>query len=109
MQKSKITVEDLLDFSKQEHSRLISHYKIERSKVRYTMFAKLVEEVGEFSEALLTSDSYQRKSKLKNNETHIDEELADIILISFLLSQELDIDLPKALKDKIERIKKRKY
>lgn len=102
---------ELLEFADSEHSRLIKHYSgvSDRSRMKYTIFAKLIEEIGEFSQAMLVNDSMQRGDKLRNSKADIDHELADIILVCFILGKELNIDVEKALKDKIEKIKKRKY
>jgi NTP pyrophosphatase (non-canonical NTP hydrolase) len=102
--------EELTDFATKEHERLITHYNIkDNPKTKYTIFAKLVEEIGELSEAILTRDSLQRKDKLHNSKTKLEDELADVILCTMILAKELNIDIDKSLKQKMKKIKKRKY
>ena len=58
-------MEELLKFTKEEHKRKTKHFNLEdNSKTKYTILAKLMEEVGELSEAILTADSLQRTDKL---------------------------------------------
>ncbi|MGV8162997.1 MAG: MazG nucleotide pyrophosphohydrolase domain-containing protein [Candidatus Nanoarchaeia archaeon] len=104
-------IKDLTEFSRKEHARLIDHYNLrEDSKLKYTLFAKLIEEIGELSEAILMSDSLQRGEKLrKDNHDELAYELADVLLCTSILAQELNIDIEKALNEKIEKIKKRNY
>jgi NTP pyrophosphatase (non-canonical NTP hydrolase) len=102
-------LDELIEFAKKEHERLVTHFNTkDNPRTRYTMFAKLVEEVGELSEALLKSDSLQRPDKLKDK-ADLEQELADVILVSLILAKQLDVDIKKALEDKIKKIKERKY
>lgn len=72
-------------------------------KTKYTMLAKLMEEVGELSEAILKTDSLQRSDKLKKK-SDLEGEFADVIFVAMILSQELDVDIGKALERKITKI-----
>jgi NTP pyrophosphatase (non-canonical NTP hydrolase) len=107
--------EELTDFAKSEHDRLVKHYAVKGDpKTKYTMFAKLVEEVGELSQSILMTDSMQRAKKLNQHDKtkskeELEDELADVILVASILAQELDVDLAKAIKTKIKKIKERKY
>jgi NTP pyrophosphatase (non-canonical NTP hydrolase) len=104
---------ELTDFAKNEHKRLVTHYEVKSNpKTKYTMFAKMVEEVGELSEAILTHDNLQRKDKLEKAKielTELEGEFADVILTTMILAQELNVDMDKALTEKIKKIKARKY
>lgn len=104
-------IQEIVDFAKKEHDRLTAHYNLkDDAKLKYTMFTKLVEEIGELSEAILMSDSLQRGEKLrKDNHDELAHELADVLLCASILAQELNIDIEKALKEKIDKIEKRKY
>lgn len=103
-------MEDIFEFAKLEHERQVKHYGVkENDKTKYTMFAKLVEEVGELSQALLMQDSLQRDAKLKENKESIEDELSDVLLVTLILSVELSVDIKKSLTDKISKIKARKY
>jgi NTP pyrophosphatase (non-canonical NTP hydrolase) len=106
--------DELTNFAKQEHKRLVEHYNAKGDpKVKYTMFAKLVEEMGELSEAILTYDKLQRFDKLTNTKAEakkkLEDEFADVVLVSMILAQELNVDMDKALTTKIKKIKARKY
>jgi len=100
---------ELVDFAKKEHDRLVTCFNAkDNPKTKYTMLAKLMEEMGELSEAILKSDNLQRADKEKIM-GDINHELADVILVSLILSQELGVDIEKALQEKIDKIKTRKY
>lgn len=102
--------EELLDYAKTEHKRIIDHFGIEGdSKTKFLIFTKLVEEIGEVSEALNHLDKIGRSEKLTNKKTNIESELADIISATLILAQELNIDIETALTEKIAEIKARKY
>jgi NTP pyrophosphatase (non-canonical NTP hydrolase) len=102
--------DQLMHFVQQEHERLVQHYGVKGdAKTKYTMLAKLVEELGELSEAILDADSLQRSNKLNLARKHLEEEFADVLLATLLLSYELKVDIRTALKSKISKIKRRKY
>jgi NTP pyrophosphatase (non-canonical NTP hydrolase) len=69
---------------------------------------KIVEEVGELSQAVLAKDGLQRKIKLKNL-PRIDHEIADVLITTMLLAENLEIDIEKSLNEKITKIKNRNY
>jgi len=101
--------QNLIDFAKMEHERLVTHFKVKGDpKTRYTMLAKLMEEVGELSEAILKTDALQRGEKLREP-PDLAGEFADVILSTMVLSQELKIDMQAALQTKIAKIRARKY
>lgn len=101
---------ELTNFAKKEHERLVTHYNNKNDpKNKYTIFAKLVEEVGELSEAILTYDGLQRKDKLAKSKIELEGEMADVVLVITILARELNIDLESSLKRKIKKIKARKY
>jgi len=103
-------LKDLFEFAKQEHERQVTHHKVKGDpKVKYTMFAKLVEELGELSEAMTTADGLQRGDKLRKARSELADEFADVLLVTLILAEEWNIDAKKALIEKIEKIKKRKY
>ncbi|MGE0792578.1 MAG: MazG nucleotide pyrophosphohydrolase domain-containing protein [Candidatus Woesearchaeota archaeon] len=101
-------MKEILDFVKEEHKRKTKHYCLEdNSKTKYTILAKLMEEVGELSEAILTIDSLQRTNKL-SKKIDLEGELADVILVTFVLAEELKVDISKSLKNKMKKVKSRK-
>jgi len=102
--------EELTSYAKEEHERQTIRYNNKNDpKTKYTIFAKLIEEVGELSEAILTNDNLQRSSKLKNSKIDLEGELADVISCTLILAQELNVNMEKALKEKITKNKARQY
>ena len=64
---------------------------------------KLIEEVGEFTEALLTLKSKNRPEKLLPEveaKKKVEQELADIVGMAIVNAHVLNIDIEKALYDK---------
>jgi NTP pyrophosphatase (non-canonical NTP hydrolase) len=107
-------MEDLFEFAKVEHERQVTHHNVKGDpKTKYTMLAKLMEELGELSEAILTCDSLQRSDKLTEKiadaRANLEGEFADVILVAAILSHELGVDVKAALHRKIKKIRERKY
>lgn len=68
--------------------------------------AKVVEELGEFSEAVLTKMGFQRKAKdakFPNVDEQIADEWADVFGMLMLTALDLKIDIPSALDRKFTR------
>jgi NTP pyrophosphatase (non-canonical NTP hydrolase) len=68
------------------------------------LLLKLVEENGEFANALLVYTKKCRKEKMVSNEVAKDDlskELVDIFTTTILLADRLDIDLLKSLDEKV--------
>lgn len=64
---------------------------------------KIVEELGELSDEILTSMNLQRNTKIANfSRENIEDEFADVMGSLILLGIELDIDIEKVMKKKIE-------
>lgn len=103
-------IDELLSFIKEEHQRLMRLYDLkEHSQIKYPMVVKIMEELGELSECILASDSMQRIEKLEAQKSKIDEEVADVLITTLLLAENMNIDVVSGLKRKIEKIKKRNY
>jgi len=101
---------ELLDFIKIEHKRLLKFYNFKnKNEMTYPITLKIFEEIGEMSQAILHTNSLQRKEKLENNNENIGEELSDVIITILLLAENLDIDIKSELKNKIEKIQNRNY
>ena len=66
---------------------------------------KVSEEFGELCDEVLSSFGDQRKSKMagKTKET-LESEFADVVITVFMLAKSMDIDIPKALAEKIPKI-----
>lgn len=91
-----------------ENKRQLKYYPSDKiDPETYTRAVKLIEEVGELCAEILKRDSLQRKEKGENNSEDLAEEMADVIITAFLLASRLDIDIEKALLQKMEKITKR--
>ena len=97
---------DLKDFAKREHKRLMERDKITGKESTLSYAIKIGEEVGELDEEILKHFGFARKEKMEK-ENNLSHELADVILVSTLIAESLNIDIEKALKEKIEKIDNR--
>lgn len=69
---------------------------------------KLIEELGELSDEILSSMNLQRGSKLaKHTREDLENEFADVFASLLLMSIELDIDIQKVMERKIKYTKQR--
>lgn len=103
-------LKDILKFSKFEHERLLKMYGLKDNKeLRHLIALKIMEEIGELSEELLSLDQIQRTEKLAAKKSKIDDELADVIITTLLLAENLGVDIKKAIEDGIDKRLKRKY
>jgi NTP pyrophosphatase (non-canonical NTP hydrolase) len=69
---------------------------------------KIVEELGELSDEILTSMNLQRDSKIQQfSKQNIQDEFADVLGSLILLAIELDIDVAQVMKRKIAFTKER--
>lgn len=69
---------------------------------------KLNEEVGELCNDILSILQLQRASKLERFEKdNIYQEFADVLITLLQLAQYANVDVERAVKDKLEKIKKR--
>jgi NTP pyrophosphatase (non-canonical NTP hydrolase) len=99
----------LLKFIENESERLKKCYSYpDNEKVIFARTIKLNEEVGELNSEVLTYHSLQRKEKLERyNKESFSEEFADVIITALLLANSMNIDIEKALENKIKKINKR--
>jgi NTP pyrophosphatase (non-canonical NTP hydrolase) len=69
---------------------------------------KIVEELGELADEILTSMNLQRKSKIaKFSKQNVEDEFADVLGSLILLGIELDIDIEKVIQKKIDYTRER--
>ena len=102
-------MEKIFEFARKEHERQLRYHNLKNDpKTKYTILAKLMEEVGELSEAILKKDRLQHARKLRGLPSVADE-LADVILVALILGEELKIDTRMALLSKMKKITARKY
>ena len=105
-----MTIKKLVKFIQIEIERLEKLYNTplssENGVLRHTV--KLSEEVGELAEQVLAYISHQRKEKLnKMNRESLAQEFADVIIVTCILANAVNVDIEKSLKNKIEKINKR--
>ncbi len=63
---------------------------------------KIVEELGELSDEILTSMNLARDTKIaKFSRENMEDEFADVLASLILLANELDVDITKAIRKKI--------
>ena len=98
-------VKQYQDISKFLNSRWPLKNKEQRVFAR-TM--KIMEELGELSDEILTSMNLQRDSKIaKFSQENVGEEFADVMGSLILLGIELDIDVETVMKKKIKFTRER--
>lgn len=74
----------------------------------FARIMKLVEELGELADEVLTSMNLQRESKIaKFSHENMEDELADVLASVVLLAEELDIDLDAIMERKIKLTRQR--
>ena len=101
-------LKELLEFIEIENKRINDLFKIDKEKMVLAQTVKLSEEVGELSSEVLAHNSLQRFKKLENHDkSNIHGEFADVIFTTLILAKTMDVDIEKALKNKIEKINKR--
>lgn len=102
--------EELLEFIEKEHRRLMKFYNFRKKhQLRYPITLKIMEELGELCEGVLSQSSIQREEKLAKRKNKLGEELADVLITTLLLGENLGVDIKKKLKKAIEKRQKRNY
>lgn len=105
-----MTLNKLIEFIVAEDKRLRKYFHThsDQEKVVLARTVKLMEEVGELSSEVLSTNSLQRKAKLKkHNKKSLSWEFADVFITLALLAQSLDVDIEEAVKTKIVEIERR--
>ncbi|HYF28781.1 MAG TPA: MazG nucleotide pyrophosphohydrolase domain-containing protein [Candidatus Paceibacterota bacterium] len=67
---------------------------------------KLGEEYGELCDEVLAAAGDQRRDKMRA-ERDLEGEFADVVIVTFLLAKAMGVDMPEALRQKIEKIKEK--
>lgn len=100
-------MKDLLDFINEESERFNKHYNYsDKQKEILARTVKVAEELGELCSDILSFNSLQLKRKLdKFDKENLPDEFADVIIVTLLLAKSMDIDIRKALEDKMEKVK----
>lgn len=102
--------EELLKFVALERERLAKYtgkYD-DNEKEIFARTVKVGEEFGELCQEVLFHANLQGKHKKEQfDENNLANEFADVIFATLLLSKDMNIDIEKALEDKIKKIEKR--
>lgn len=99
-----MTVQDLVSQYQKISVFLNERWPIEQKDQRiFARTMKIVEELGELADEILTSMNLQRDSKIaKFSRQNIEDEFADVFGSLILLGNELDIDIEEVMKRKIQ-------
>ena len=101
--------EELMKFVRKENIKL-GEYFGQKEKSYHRALAqtvKLGEEYGELCDEILSANKDQRKEKLESKCSNLDEELADVILTTLLLSDIMNVDIENSIKEKMKKVEKR--
>ncbi len=101
--------DNLKEFIDSEDKRLKNKYP-DGGKEKHILArtVKLAEEFGELCEEVLAFNSLQRQEKLdRRDNENLNDEFADVVITTLLLAKIMDIDMDKALEDKMGKIIKR--
>ncbi len=98
-----MTITQLVDDYREISTFLQEKWPLKDSQQRvFARVMKIVEELGEFSDEILTSMNLQRNSKIaKFSEQNVEDEFADVLGSLILLGIELNIDVEAVIKRKI--------
>jgi NTP pyrophosphatase (non-canonical NTP hydrolase) len=104
-----MTLNELTNEYQQISQFLNSHWPLKSKNQRvFARTMKIVEELGELADEILTSMNLQRKSKIAQfSRENVEDEFADVLGSLILLAIELDIDMEQVIKKKIKFTKKR--
>ncbi len=78
-------------------------------EITMTRAIKLNEEIGELCSEVLANlgQQRQRKEEYRHNEESLAGEFADVLIVTLMLANRLDIDINKSVVNKINKLKKR--
>ena len=102
-----MTFEELNRFIKKEDGRLRERFDnyLDEEKRILARTVKLMEELGELSDEVLSYNAMQRQEKLDQNDgQNLPHEFADVIITTWLLAAAMGVDMEKALTEKIKKI-----
>jgi len=103
-------LKEMQDLADREGKRKSEAFGLDDEKAKMYDSMKLSEEVGELMEEILKNLSLQRKEKMSDiSKEHLAEEFADVVLVVFGLAGRFNIDMKKAIENKIKIVKKRNY
>lgn len=101
---SAMTIQELV-----EEYKLVSNFLNEKWPLKshdqrvFARTMKIVEELGELADEILTSMNLQRNSKIEAfTKENIEDEFADVLASLILLANEMDLDVEKIMKRKLQ-------
>lgn len=96
-------IQDLVSEYKKISQFLNERWPLKNEEQRiFARTMKIMEELGELSDEILTSMNLQRNTKVANfSHTNVEDEFADVLGSLILLGIELDIDVEAVMKKKI--------
>ena len=103
-------LQDLLLFIEKQKDVVRKQYNNIADQEKFILAAslKLSEELGELSQEILGSLSLLRKEKLeKHSQKTLENEFADVLITTLILAKSMNIDIKKALENKVDKINER--
>jgi NTP pyrophosphatase (non-canonical NTP hydrolase) len=78
----------------------------DQEKLVLSSTVKLTEELGELCNEVMFYNSRQRSEKREvHDQENLPHEFADVMIALFMLAKDMDVNIEKALSQKIEKIK----
>lgn len=105
-----MNIKNLQEKIKIANEKTRPHYKLysQQEKEVLTKTVKLNEEVGELCNDILAVLKLQRRSKLnKFDKRNFYEEFADVLITLFQLASVANVDMERAIGDKLKKIEQR--
>lgn len=97
---------EYIDTFDNEVMTMFTHFS--EKEMLLSRMTKLTEETGELANEVLASIGYQRSEKLKNHSKEtLEGEFSDVFVTALLLAKAANIDINKALENKIEKLNNR--
>ena len=99
-----MTIQSLVEQYQSISAFLNERWPLKNSEQRvFARTMKIMEELGELSDEILTSMNLQRNTKIKNfSRENVEDEFADVLGSLILLGIELDVDVEKVMQKKIQ-------
>lgn len=103
MTQQALTINDLVKEYKKISDFLNQKWPLKNQEQKvFARTMKIMEELGELSDEILTSMNLQRNTKIANfSRENVEDEFADVLGSLILLGIELEIDVEKVIKKKI--------
>lgn len=104
-----MTIKELVEQYQEISKFLNTRWPLKNKEHRtFARTMKIMEELGELSDEILTSMNLQRNTKIaKFSHLNVEDEFADVLGSLVLLGIELEIDIEKVMKKKIKFTKDR--